>query len=99
MVYQVSLTVTNGVAQLSGELNFFTVLSIREDGLQYVQQTEKPIFDFSATSKADSAGVALMIEWWRRATRAKKKIAFEKLTPSLISLIRVSNLEEVFGTL
>jgi ABC-type transporter Mla MlaB component len=92
-----SLVIEDSRASITGELSFFTVLTIREQAMRYVTNTSQPMFNFSGVNKADSAAVALMIEWWRAASLAKKAIAFEALTPSLISLIRVSNLQEVFG--
>ncbi|MCD6048009.1 MAG: hypothetical protein K0S08_1656 [Gammaproteobacteria bacterium] len=92
-----SLTVKDLRAVITGELSFFTVLAIREQAMRYLTNTSQPAFDFSGVAKADSAAVALMIEWWRAASLTKKTITFEALTPSLTSLIRVSNLQEVFG--
>lgn len=87
--------VENQQVHLEGELSFSTVLSVRQDGLDYVAQVTQPAFNFSAVTKVDSAGVALLLEWWRLAVQSHKKIQFLELPHAMQALMKVSNLTEV----
>ena len=80
---------------LQGELGFSTVLALRKQGLNYIQQTEKPVFDLKAVNKADSAGVALLLEWWRAAHQLQKPIQFLNIPSRMQALMKVSNVDEV----
>lgn len=82
-------------AKLIGSLNFSNALKVLEPGLRYVSQTATPTFDFSEIEKADSAGIALMLAWWRAATQLKKKIFWQHIPKNIGALIKVGNLEEI----
>ena len=83
--------------QVSGELSFSSVLAIRDAGIHYINQVTEPVFNCNKVTKADSAGVALLIDWWRYATLAKKEICFIHLPNRMIALIKVGNLEDILG--
>ena len=82
-------------ARLIGSIDFSNVLKVLDSGLRYVAQTQTPIFDFSEIEKANSAGIALMLAWWREATRLKKKIQWLHIPKNICALIKVSDLEKI----
>lgn len=83
-------------AQLIGQLNFFNVLSIRQAGLNYInKQATSVTFNLSEIIKSDSAGVALLIEWWREALYQNKEIKFIHIPPEMMALIKVGNLTDI----
>jgi phospholipid transport system transporter-binding protein len=81
--------------QVSGELCFSSVLKIRDAGLNYINQVSEPVFNCNKVTNADSAGVALLVEWWRHATLAQKTISFIHVPNRMIGLIKVGNLEDI----
>lgn len=95
---KVILTLEAGQAKLAGELNFDNVLTIRQTGLDYLTKASSANFDFAQLKKADSAGVALLLEWWRAATLQKKQLRFTNLPEGMQALINVSSLDEVIGS-
>lgn len=48
--------------RLSGELSFATVSTLLSELLQHAAQTPPQVIDFSEVTRADSAGLALLIE-------------------------------------
>lgn len=82
-------------AQLIGYLNFSTVLKILDTGLQYVASADEPSFDFSEIKKANSAGIALMLAWWRAARQLKKTIHWQNIPKNMLALITVCDLEKI----
>ncbi len=55
------------------------------------------IVDLSRIEAVDSAGVALLLAWERRAATEGKPIAFANLPPSLASLAQLYGVEELLG--
>lgn len=80
---------------LQGELTFATVaealkltapLFVRRDSLR---------FDLDGIGRVDSAGVALLIEWVRRAGDAGVSLSFAHLPARLWAIIRVGGVEKL----
>ena len=53
--------------------------------------------DMQGISLADSAGLALMIEWLQRARATRREIVFANIPEQVRQLIRVNGLTQVFG--
>ena len=85
-------------AKLIGSLDFSNVLKVLKPGLSYVAQAQTPTFDFSEIKKANSAGIALMLAWWREAVRLKKKIVWLHIPKNMYALIKASDLEKILET-
>ena len=81
----------NGI-RLSGSLDFYTVPAL-ENELDELLTKNQPIFiDLSGVSRSDSAGLALMIEWLKRATQANVELSLLNLPAQMQNITRVSNL-------
>jgi phospholipid transport system transporter-binding protein len=88
----------DGVFEVSGRVTFQTVP-------QFLAQTDKWLhsgagkvtIDLHGVTLADSAGLALMIEWLERARAAKRDIVFTRIPDQVRDLIRVNGLTQVFG--
>ena len=81
----------NGI-RLSGSLNFYTVPAL-ENALDELLSENQPItIDLSRVSRSDSAGLALMIEWLKRATQANVELTLLNLPAQMQNITRVSNL-------
>ena len=55
------------------------------------------IIDLGRIDAVDSAGVALLLAWERRAAAEGKTVTFAHLPPSLASLARLYDVEELLG--
>jgi phospholipid transport system transporter-binding protein len=53
--------------------------------------------DLSGVDPVDSAGVALLIEWKRRATAEGKSLSFENVTPSMASLAELYGVDKLLS--
>jgi phospholipid transport system transporter-binding protein len=54
--------------------------------------------DLAKVSLADSAGLALMLEWLEQAQAAKRELKFVNIPEQVKHLIDVSGLGQVFGS-
>lgn len=76
---------------LNGEMTFDTASAAIRDAGGIISAAYTPLqFDLSGVSRADSAGVALMIEWQKAARRARCELQYVNLPASVQSIIHVT---------
>jgi phospholipid transport system transporter-binding protein len=78
---------------LSGELDFFNVMSVYQKSLQPLNKSQEWIFDFSQLKSSDSAGLALIIEWIKLAKEASKPVQFKYLSEDILSLAKAAGVD------
>ncbi len=83
------------VHALSGALSFETVPELYRRSGEWFAGSEALTVDLAAVTRADSAGLALLIEWLRRARVAGRPLHFTRIPPQVQTLIRVSGLEKI----
>ena|SRR5512142_105527 len=84
-----------GNMRVAGNLIFDTVRDVLKQSAQaFVSQGPLSI-DLSRVSNADSAGLALLVEWYRLAERNKRKLQFIGAPQQLRALAKISDLETV----
>ncbi|GMR03793.1 MAG: hypothetical protein BMS9Abin22_297 [Gammaproteobacteria bacterium] len=89
----------DGTFAISGLLTFETVPEFLSRTSTWLSSGPEMItIDMKNVSKADSAGLALMVEWLRQAREAKRRIRFVNIPEQLNHLIRVSGLQRAFAT-
>lgn len=89
-------TAGEGRYSVAGELSFATVSELWRRSGPLLTGGEGPlVLDLAQISRADSAGVALLVEWTRQAREAGREIRFEHIPDQLLAIARVSALEEV----
>ena len=89
--------ITAGHYLLKGELDFNSVFEL------WQQQKETIFSDPSTTLKIDlhalnhsnSAGLALLLEWYRMAEHLNKQITYINLPKQMLDMAKVSGLDEV----
>lgn len=87
----------DGVFEVSGRLTFHTVPRFLTHTDKWLQAgTDKVTIDMHGVTLADSAGLALMIEWLERARSAKREIVFTNMPDQMRDLIRVNGLQKFF---
>ncbi len=84
-----------GHFQISGELSFDTVNALLAESRNTIFAQSIPLFDLdlSAVSRADSAGLALLIQWMRMAQANNSEIRFHNLPPQLLAIAHAGELE------
>jgi len=88
----------DGVFEASGRMTFQTVPQFLASTAIWLNDTTGAVtIDLGKITLADSAGVALMLEWLREARVAKRKLEFVNFPEQVQHLIRVSGLSDVFG--
>lgn len=87
----------DGNFSLHGELSFAAVpVLAAQSRLWLASGKENITIDMADIGRADSAGLALMLEWIKQAGQSGKQIRFINIPGQLSSLIRVSGLDGVF---
>lgn len=88
--------VAQNAFSVSGELNMQTVPAIsRMANGQLSGLSGEVSIDLSAVSRADSAGLALLIDWLRMAKRYRYNLAFRNLPEQLMQIAAVSELQDI----
>lgn len=86
----------NGRFEMHGRLTFASVPSLLAGARQWQQDSAHDIvIDMQAVSHADSAGLALMVEWLNLAQQQNRKLQFVNIPVQLSNLIRISGLEQL----
>lgn len=83
--------------RLAGELSFATVTALYRQGLPAPEPGVELVLDLSAVGRGDSAGLALLVEWLKRARAAGGGLRLEAPPGQLARLIQVAGLGRAFG--
>lgn len=87
-----------GAFALSGRMTFQTVPQFLAHTDEWLQDGSKTVtIDLQGVTLADSAGLALLLEWLQRARAAGREMVFANIPDQVRDLIRVSGLTQVFG--
>lgn len=84
----------DGVLAVSGVLTFDTVPGVLERTAPLVGAAAT--IDLAGVDRADSAGLALMVEWLRRARAAGRALEFTQIPEQVREIIRVNGLSRAF---
>ena len=84
-----------GRYSVSGPLTFATVRDVLRAGQSTIVADGDIEIDLSNVAAADSAGLALLIEWYRVARRRQQVIRFKGTPESLQALAKISELDKV----
>lgn len=82
-----------GAYKLEGELTFATAAEVLQRTARLFQEGGRLTFDLRNLERADSAGVALLIEWMRLARKNRVRLCLEHLPDQLENLMRVSGVD------
>lgn len=78
---------------LHGSLNADSVPALWQQAGGAFQGARELDIDLSAVERADSAGLALLVEWTRQARQNGQRIRFLNLPEQLLAIARVSGLD------
>ncbi|MFO7602515.1 MAG: STAS domain-containing protein [Gammaproteobacteria bacterium] len=86
----------DGVIHVSGELNAATVPRLLSDAAALFAQSGADLtIDLAGVSRADSSGLALLLDWMRSARQQQQQLHFQRLPAQLLDMARVSGIEEL----
>lgn len=85
----------DGRLRLHGPLDFGTAAALWQEGLAAVAGEGVTEVDLSAVERTDSAGVALLLDWARRAQGAGGRLRLHGVPEQLTAIIRASGVEGV----
>jgi len=85
----------DGKYRVAGNLVFTTVRDVLRQSEAAFAGDAQLVIDLSAVTSADSAGLALLVEWFRAADRARKPLRLIGAPAQLRALAKISDLETV----
>jgi phospholipid transport system transporter-binding protein len=84
--------------ELHGDVNVNTITAIMIPGYQMIDAVpagQSLTLNLAGVTQADSASVALLIDWLRHAKKQGKTLTFSDLPTKMKDIIKVSNLEGI----
>jgi phospholipid transport system transporter-binding protein len=85
----------NGRFLLSGHLGFESATQALTESQQLFTDHKKIQLDLSGVESADSAGLALLVEWTGWAKREKRKLSLVNTPSQAIALAKISEVDEI----
>ncbi len=82
---------------VSGELTFATVPAAWRETQNLFVNGQSLHFDLAKVERADSAGIALLIEWLRLARQRGARISYEHMPAQILAIARVTGLEALLS--
>ena len=86
---------TSGRVVVTGELTFGTAREARQIGILVLESSraERIVVDCSAVARADSAGLAVLLDWLGWGRRRARPLSLQNLPDSLIAIARISEVD------
>ncbi|MEY4588230.1 MAG: hypothetical protein RL497_306 [Pseudomonadota bacterium] len=93
------ITYSNGTLALNGVVDHGSVMALMQQGQKYIAQAETTslILDWTHITYANSAALAMVLQWTRQAEASGKSILSQNAPEFLVSLARLSQLEFIFA--
>src|SRR5579862_3301525 len=87
---------TSGQLRARGALTFATARAAREAGLTSLASSSGALeLDCGGITAADSAGLAVLVDWLGRARQAGRALRYLHLPEGLTTLARISDLQQL----
>ena len=87
----------NGRFKVRGPLDAETVTQLLERSEAAFRGASSIEIDLGGVPEGDSAGLALLIEWIRRARKQKQQLQFKNLPSQIAALARISQVDELLS--
>jgi len=85
----------NGRLVVRGTVTFTTVPRLYEQSRSLFRGDADMVVDLRGVERADSAGLALLVEWMREARRNERSVRFVNMPHQMLAIARVSSLDQV----
>ena len=86
-----------GRFKLSGEMTFATAEKILEESEDMFEPHTRIEVDLSDVSRADSAGLALLLEWITWAIHTVREIRFDKMPERILAIARTTEVDHMLN--
>lgn len=88
---------TSGRVTVTGELTFASARDARQLGILVLEgsRAERIVIDCAGVTRADSAGLAVLLDWLAWGRRKSRVVSLENLPPSLVAIARISEVDEL----
>lgn len=88
----------DGRYEIRGQLTFQTVPQYYVRSVKMFQEGRGPVtVDLAGVTLADSAGIALLVEWQEQARTAQRSLRFANIPEQVQKIIHVSGLQHAFA--
>jgi phospholipid transport system transporter-binding protein len=87
----------DGRYKVSGKLSFATVRALLLSSRSMFAVEPPQEIDLSGVTLGDSAGLALLVEWFRMSAHAGRSLRFSAASPQLQALSKISDLQQVLS--
>jgi phospholipid transport system transporter-binding protein len=87
--------VTSGRVTVTGELTFASAREARQLGLLVLEGSRADciVVDCAGVTRADSAGLAVLLDWLAWGRRRSRPVSLENLPPSLVAIAKISEVD------
>jgi phospholipid transport system transporter-binding protein len=88
---------SSGRIVVVGELTFATAREARQIGLLVLESSgaDRLVVDCSGVTRADSAGLAVLLDWLAWGRRRSRGVSLQNLPASLVAIARISEVDEL----
>jgi phospholipid transport system transporter-binding protein len=80
---------------VDGDLTFLTIDKKTASGFAFLASAKQITMDLGGLGNADSAGLALMLEWIKQARQKKVQLQFKNIPEQLLNLAKLSGLNKL----
>ena len=86
---------TSGRVVVTGELTFGTAREARQVGVLVLESSraERIVVDCAAVTRADSAGLAVLLDWLAWGRRRSRPLSLQNLPATLVAIARISEVD------
>ena len=88
----------DGIFRVTGPVVMATAGELLKTSRKMFAGNSDMQIDLSGVTKVDSAALALLIEWLRQAQKQKQSIRIEGMPDKLLSIARLTGVEEIILT-
>ena len=93
----VSVEAVDGGAAVRGELTFASVPVLAAGAAGWLRSGEATTLDLSAVTRADSAGLAMVLEWVAQARAGGGSLRLKAAPEQMLAIARASGLASLFA--
>lgn len=86
-----------GDFRITGIMNFDSVQSLNQNASELFTPFKRITIDLSGVTYVNSAGLALLLEWKRKAIAEDRIIEFHGVPQKLLNIARMSELEGILS--
>jgi phospholipid transport system transporter-binding protein len=86
-----------GRFRITGALTFATGRDLLRTAGDQFNSSPRLEIDLSGVANADSAGLALLVEWYRQASRANRSVRFVGVPAQLRALAKISEIDRLLA--